>query len=48
MFPTGVGMNRVRRWHRVAHNRVPHRRGDEPAALYGIYPKEACSPQAWG
>ena len=33
MFPTGVGMNRIRITHPDGVCDVPHRRGDEPICL---------------
>jgi len=48
VFPTGVGVYRVRRAHSIIKTRFPHRRGGVP---YPNRPKarlRAFSPQAWG
>ncbi len=47
-FPTGVGMNRLREEMSMLKNSVPHRRGDEPNAIYAIPKTARRSPQAWG
>ncbi len=48
VFPTGVGVNRVRPRRAATRWRIPHRRGGEPnAALSTIFGTEY-SPQAWG
>ena len=48
MFPTGVGMNRLKADKNHLQQYVPHRRGDEPAQLLTQKHNPWCSPQAWG
>ena len=48
MFPTPVGMNRVRTSFRLYCVSVPHTRGDEPVEAAQIKNWSACSPHPWG
>ena len=47
-FPTGVGMNRVRREVEIDGLGVPHGRGDEPKKAVSVLSERARSPRAWG
>ena len=48
VFPTSVGMNRNLIGKTQQKQCVPHKRGDEPAALERRASADVCSPQAWG
>ncbi|AFD28156.1 hypothetical protein DGo_PE0012 (plasmid) [Deinococcus gobiensis I-0] len=47
-FPTGVGMDRLRRPGPLRALRVPHRRGDGPVLIKRQDEQATRSPQAWG
>ena len=48
VFPTHVGMNRIRFFVFVWGWSVPHTRGDEPYSEYVNEEGEKCSPHTWG
>ena len=48
VFPTYVGMNRLRQNRKLRPFRIPHMRGDEPAHALGGRQAAVYSPHAWG
>ena len=48
MFPTRVGMNRIRHGWMNWLQSVPHSRGDEPLTASAHGSVILCSPLAWG
>ena len=48
VFPTHVGMNRIRAQGSPTPSGVPHARGDEPSRELARLYHGVCSPRTWG